>query len=128
MSGVTDGGDLPGFYEDLKQVLKDLGSKHGVNVQPFQALLEDSGLHVALSVTLTDAQHYYAQVWDGYAPMLDLPDYFIPGKTVMNPQTAEQWVLLGLDPLSESYPVRMMDQEGHHIWISASHLKTLQPV
>lgn len=128
---VTESGaevDFAAFFNDLQGSILAVANKHGIKVHPFQALLEEGGLHLSMSATKHGALQFYGEIWAQYGEQLGLPDYLKPGMLVIDPDTAEQWTILGLDPLYQSTPVRVMDEQMAHHWLSIEKTAQLQPL
>ena len=120
--------DFSAFFNDLQSSILAVANKHGIKVHPFQALLEEGGLHLSMSATKHGALQFYGEIWAQYSEQLGLPDYLTPGMSVIDPDTAEQWTILGLDPLYQSTPVRVMDDQMAHYWLSIEKAAQLQPI
>ncbi len=119
---------LANFHQEASQALTVIGKKHGVNLQPIRAMAEEGALHLAMSVTLESALDFYGGIWLQYQEALQLPDYLEPGMSVINPDTGDEWVLIGLDPASPEAPVRLMNTMLEHFWMDVVSAKELQPM
>lgn len=120
--------DFEAFFMEMQASILAVANKHGIKVHPFQAFLEEGGLHLSMSATKRGALQFYGDIWAQYGEQLGLPEYLKPGMSVIDPDTAEQWTILGLDPLYQSTPVRVMNEQMAHHWLSIEKTSQLQPL
>jgi hypothetical protein len=119
---------LANFHQEAIQSLAAIGKKHGVNLQPIRAMAQEGALHLAMSITIESALEFYGRIWFQYHESLKLPSYLEPGMSVINPDTGDEWVLIGLDPASMAAPVRLMNTMFDHFWMDIDSAKELQPI
>lgn len=116
------------FYDDLSKKALELGKLHGVNIQPMRVSVDGSSIHIIMTGTTKNALEFYGDIWNKYRDELGLPEYIEPGMNLINPETGEEWILIGLDPISSDAPVRVMDSMLSHYWIDINTAKDLQPM
>jgi hypothetical protein len=119
---------LADFHQEASQALAAIGKKHGVNLQPIRAMIEEGALHLAMSIITESTMDFYGRIWLQYQKSLQLPEYLEPGMNVINPDTGDEWVLIGLDPASMAAPVRLMNTMFEHFWMDIGSAKDLQPM
>lgn len=117
---------LSRFHADLVQEINRLAKEHGLIAQPHQALLESDALFMGLCVTHPDSLTFFSRYWEKHARILGIDSEAKPGDRMICPLTAREWTLLGLDPMSERRPIRMMDDELNHHWIDIESFAALE--
>ncbi len=102
---------LSAFYEEAQAALAALATRHGVHLPDGHAALEPTVLHWRLTVHATPAHLYWAELWFAQATRLGLGIIIEPNDMIID-QEGRIWTLLGLDPTSPAYPVRLEDADG----------------
>lgn len=113
------------FYSEAEAAIRALSVKHGLHFPAGHATVDRGVLHVRLSIHEHEPGLYWEMQWVDNKEALDLGDDIRPGDSVVD-QEGRQWVLLGLDPASERFPVRLESKQGDHVMISIPTMKTLQ--
>lgn len=104
--------------------MRALGEKHGVHVPEGHGLVREGTLHWRLSVHEHDPINYWEMMWEEYSLKLGLNQDIKPGEKVVD-VSGIKWVLLGLDPGSDSHPIRVKGEGGEDYMISINTAKTL---
>lgn len=99
------------FYAEAQAALAALATSHHLRLPEGHAALEPTALHWRLSVYVDSPQAYWADLWFAQASRLGLGIVIEPNDTVID-QEGRIWTLLGLDPTSPAFPVRLMDADG----------------
>lgn len=116
------------FYDNILLKIFEIGKENGVNVQPSRVMMDDGSIHLSITGTVKSALEFYGDIWRKHSSELGLPDYLEPGMNVINPETGDEWILIGLDPVSVNAPVKLMNDMLDHFWVDISTAKELQPM
>lgn len=106
--------DLAAFYREAQASIAKLAEQHGVWLPEGHACIEEKVLHWRLSAYAEVPEHYWEALWHAHAQALGLGTVIEPGDVVID-QEGRTWTLLGLDPSSIHFPVRLKDVSGSHL-------------
>lgn len=116
--------NLRSFYDEAMVALRALAEKHAVHLPEGHALVKEGTLHWRLSAHERDPEIYWEMMWEEHRAYLNIDTVVKPGDRAVD-VNGQKWVLLGLDPGSDTHPVRVKGEQGEHFMISINTANTL---
>ncbi|MHD0644617.1 hypothetical protein ACYPKM_03120 [Pseudomonas aeruginosa] len=114
------------YFSRLRDEAVKLQAELGLLHLDDAALVEEGIAHIRFAAYTSDPKEFWATNWRENAESLELPKEVNPGEPVVD-QEGRRWVLQGLDPLSETYPVRLVDANGRVLLAPLEAARGFQP-